>query len=676
MMQAFAAANKGDWVKARTYAAATGDPVFNTLLQWRYLADSGIAAPFEEINSFLAAHPNWPRRDAMLAAAERNMPAVFDAPQVIAWYGTREPVTSVGRIRFGEALMATGEHDRGAQFIRKAWIEGNFGVTDETEILQAHSDVLSQNDHRARLDQLLARADTMGARRQLPRLDADSQTIANARLKIEASPATAQAVFTSVPDALKSDAGLRFDTARALRRRGQDQDAWAMLANAAPAQASAGLADARWTERHIMTRDAFKAGKYDLAYRLVSAHGLSAGGNFADAEFLAGWIALRFLHRPEWALDHFRALTNSVVLPISKARGSYWLARTEEELGQKADAIASYRKSAEYQETFYGQLALARIEEAPVHKLQASLAAPTREEEQAFDADERVAAIRMLADIGDRDRFRLFAIRVAADANDPKRLRLLAQMMMSLDDPAMSVRVAKLGSYNGVSAMTFLAPTMAIPRFPGAGAPPEPALVLGLTRQESEFDTKAVSSAGARGLMQLMPASARKAAKQHGLVYRLGDLVAKPQYNMQLGMATLSDYLDHWGGSYILAIASYNAGEGNVTRWVENFGDPRDPTIDPIDWIEQIPFSETRNYVQRVLENVGIYRNRLSGRDQKLAIMADLYRPNAPKISVLKYEPPKPVEPPPEQAASAAPLPGALPAPVDAPIALPPPAAR
>jgi soluble lytic murein transglycosylase len=202
----------------------------------------------------------------------------------------------------------------------------------------------------------------------------------------------------------------------------------------------------------------------------------------------------------------------------------------------------------------------------------------------------------------------------------------------------MGVRVAKLASYNGVMLLSHLAPVVSLPRFPGSAAGPDPALVLGVTRQESEFDTAAVSSAGARGLMQLMPATARRAASMNRLTFRLGDLTANPSYNMQLGMVTLDDYLANWGDSYVLAIASYNAGPSNVRRWIEANGDPRDSSVDPVDWIEMIPFSETRNYVQRVLENLSVYRNRLSGTEQRLAILADVYRPKLPNRVVLKEQ--------------------------------------
>jgi soluble lytic murein transglycosylase len=354
-----------------------------------------------------------------------------------------------------------------------------------------------------------------------------------------------------------------------------------------------------------------------------------------DAEFLAGWIALQSLHKPELALNHFDRLAKGVTYPISVARAHYWLGRTAEAMGAPADALAEYRLAAQHSATFYGQLAVAKIASNPVLHVNAVAMEPLPVERATFDADDRVKAIRLLADFGDRSTMRLFALSIAADPPEPKRLQMLAQLMGASGDPAMSVRVAKNASYSGLNLLSYLHPVMATPQMSGA---PEPALVLGLARQESEFDPTAVSSAGARGLMQLMPASAKHAASTQGMAYRQNDLT-NPTYNMQLGMATIAEYLDRWNDSYVLAIASYNAGPTNVRNWVETYGDPRDPGVDPIDWIESIPFPETRNYVQRVIENLEVYRNRLSNSDQQLRILADLYRPSGVEIAAARPVP-------------------------------------
>ncbi len=645
--QAVAAAKDGQWSRAQRLAGDSGSRPAALLVEWLYLTDAGSDAGFVQFSAFLNAHPNWPRRDTLLGRAEEAMPTDIDPKLVIEWYGDREPLTAAGLVRLGEAQLAAGNRERGATLIRKAWIEDSFSASEEADILRAHSDILRDADHRARLEQRLALDDIAAARRQIERVDGEAKRIADARLRLKSSPDAVASVMASLPAELHGNRGLLHDASRAYRRRDKDEEAYQILLKTPAERGITTVPDQWWSERHTLTRDALKDKRYQLAYDIVSRHGLQSGAGFADGEFLSGWIALRYLNKPDAALKHFQSLANGVSLPISVGRAYYWSGRAEEALQHPNEAIAHYRRAARNAETFYGQLALARVEDSPVLRLPAVSHTPTRAEETAFEADERVGVIRMLSDARDRNLARTFAVRIANDTPaDAKKLQLLSQLMSSLGDPAMGVRVAKLASYNGVMLLSHLAPVVTLPRFPGNAAGPDPALVLGVTRQESEFDPAVVSSAGARGLMQLMPATAQRAASMNRLGFRLGDLTANPRYNMQLGMVTLDDYLAYWGDSYVLAIASYNAGPTNVRKWVEIYGDPRDSSVDPIDWIEQIPFSETRNYVQRVLENIEVYRNRLSGSDQRLTILADLYRPKLPSRVVVKEQAPPPADVP------------------------------
>jgi soluble lytic murein transglycosylase len=639
--QTVAAAKEGAWSRAQRLAGESGSRPAALLVEWLYLTDGGSDASFVQISAFLNAYPNWPRRDTLIARAEEAMPADADAKLVIEWYGDRTPLTASGMIRLGEAHLAAGNRDRGTQLIRTAWCEESFSAQEETDILRTHANILRDADHRARLDQRLAVDDIAAARRQIARVDGESRRVAEARLRLKSSPEAVASVMASLPAELHGNRGLLHDASRAYRRRDKNEEAYQVLLKTPAERGVASAPEQWWSERHTLARDALKDKRYQLAYDIVSRHGLVSGGGFADAEFLSGWIALRYLNKPDAALKHFQTLAGGVSLPISVARAYYWSGRAEEAMQHPNEAISHYRRAAQNGETFYGQLALARVEESPVLRLPATSHVPTRAEEAAFEADERIGVIRVLFEARDRNLARIFAVRIANDdPPDAKKLQMLAQLMNSLGDPAMGVRVAKLASYNGVMLLSHLAPVVTLPRFPGTAAGPDPALVLGVTRQESEFDPAVVSSAGARGLMQLMPATAQRAASMNRLGFKLGDLTTNPRYNMQLGMVTLDDYLAYWGDSYVLAIASYNAGPTNVRKWVEAYGDPRDSSVDPIDWIENIPFSETRNYVQRVLENIEVYRNRLSGSDQRLTILSDLYRPKLPNRVVLKEQAP------------------------------------
>jgi len=624
--QAFAPVR--DWNILRTQAAQSANPIVKLIVEWRYLLDEMGGADFQSIDAFLNAHPAWPRHDALLIRAEKTMPADRDPRDVIAWYANRPPLSGIGNIRLGTALMDVGKRSEGADLIRKGWIDFTFSPADENEIATTYANVLGGPEHKARLLKLLAHEDIGGAKRQIQRVDADTRRLATAILQIKASPATVKQVLASLPDTARGEPELLFEASRALRRAGQDEAAWDLMAQA-PTDKHALAAAERWSvERQIMARDALKAGKPELAYQLASTPALDAdsGSAFMDGEFLAGWIALRSLHKPELARYHFDRLAKGVSFPISVARAHYWLGRTWDALNNQASAADEYRAASYYSATFYGQLALANLAERPMLHVNAVAADPLPSERAAFEADDRIQGFRLLSQLGDRTNMRLFALAVASSTTDAKKLQMLAELVASTGDQALGVKVAKNASYSDVYLQPYLHPLVALPNFPGEA--PEAALVLGLTRQESEFDSGAVSTAGARGLMQLMPASAKRAASQTRLSFRPNDL-NKPDYNMQLGMATLAEYLDRWGGSYVLAIASYNAGPSNVRNWVETYGDPRQAGVDPIDWIESIPFPETRNYVQRVLENLEVYRNRLNSADQQLAIVSDIYRPNA-----------------------------------------------
>lgn len=650
LQQALSAASRDEWSRALSLSEQAMHRVVKDVIEWRYVLDENSGAGFDAINGFLAAHPRWPRHDAMLIRAEKTMPPDYDQAKVITWYGNRLPLSGSGMIHLGEAQMQIGRSADGAALIKKAWIEFAFTPTEEANIVAAHGDILGQDVQKSRLDHLLAHDDIGGARRQLARLSGAMQQLANARLQIKQNPENVRSELASLPASQQADTEFLFDASRALRRNGDDDDAWVVMEKA-PTSKDKLLMPERWSsERQIMARDAMKTADFDLAYRFASVPELdsNAGGAFLDGEFLAGWIALRFLHNTDLANHHFGRLANGVTYPISVARAHYWLGRTAESAGDLTRANAEYSRASEFPMTFYGQLALAKISATPVLHVSDASTRPSPAAKAAFEADDRVQAIRLLAEAGDRGNMRQFAAAIANDPPLPDQLQMLADLMAETGDTAETVRVAKTASYSSYNLINYLHPVIPLPK---AASGPEPALVLAIARQESEFDPTVVSGAGARGLMQLIPASAKRAADMIGVPYRIGDLTANPNYNIQLGMQTLSEYLDRWDGSYILAIATYNAGPINVERWVETYGDPRNAGVDPVDWLESIPFPETRNYVQRVLENLEVYRNRLGNTDRPLSIIADLYRPGSVEADSTK---PMPVL---ASSASAAPTP-------------------
>ena len=643
-VRAFMAAARGDWTGARSLAAQGQDPVAKQLLEWRYALDKNSGASFAEIDAVIKNTESrtsagaWPLRGTLQARAEAAITPDMVPAAILAWFVGKTPNSSIGRIRLGDALVAGGDKTRGATLINQGWAEGSFDTPVDEAILQKDAALLTPQSDRARLDALLWRGEITAARRELPRVDAASAEIGNARIALAMyGLPKAGAVVEKLRDnpSAMGDPGLLFDWARALRLAGRDNDAHATLLRVSAEPMVKDHATRWWTEVSVEARDALASADPAQALALVRHAGFTAGDIFADQEFLAGFIALRFLKDPATALDDFQKLDAAVSRPISKSRAQYWQGRSLEAEGDVGQALSHYRQAASWPETFYGQVAIAHIQASPLLHLSdtAVEAVPVSD----VDSDPLMPEIKVLADLGQEASLRQFVDRDAETYPAPRHLKRLMLLMNAWGYPEIAVRLAKTASYAGTPIPQFTHPLIVLPAFPsqgpGQGTPPDPAVVLGLIRQETEFDPYAVSSAGARGLMQLMPSSAKIAARQIGLPYRPEALWTDPAYNIELGMTEYRSHQDQFGGSWVLAIAAYNAGPNNVKRWLAANGDPR--TSDPIDWIEQIPFGETRNYVQRVLENAEVYRVRLAGKDVPLRILADLYAPNPPAMPVL-----------------------------------------
>jgi soluble lytic murein transglycosylase len=636
--RAFDAADRGDWTAARGLAGQGHDALATRLITWRYLLDKNSGASFSDIDGFLRNDPDWPLRDTILARAEAAMDPNLAPAAVIAWFGSRAPVTGIGMIRLGDAMIATGKPQAGREMVQRGWISGNFQPDQELAIVKRDGGLLTPDVDRARLSNLISLDDAIAARRELSRVEDDVQKLGEARLAFRSSRAAGEKLVARLPATVASDPELLFDRARAARRANDDGAAAIFLGRDSLKNFIRAHPTRWWVEANLVARGLLESADYRSAYGVVSDTGLVNGNEFSESEFMAGWISLRFLKSPMQALRHFSRLESGVSRPISLARAQYWKGRCYEAMGDFASAVAQYKLASQAPETFYGQVALARIDATAslhVNDIQVD-DGPAKDD---FDKDELVRVMRVLADLGQENILRVFALRDQELHPEIRRVKLLAQTMVDLGFREIAVRIGKTASYAGMPMLIFTHPVIPLPPYTAAGAGPDPAFVLGLIRQETEFDPDSVSRAGARGLMQLMPASARTDAARAGLQWRPNDLTADPNYNIQLGMAEFEAYVNNWNGSLVLAIASYNAGPGNVRKWLAANGDPRNPATDPIDWIELIPFNETRNYVMRVLENAQIYRNRLGGHDQPLRILTDLYAPLAPALKPLSPYP-------------------------------------
>jgi soluble lytic murein transglycosylase len=613
------------------------DTTARQLLQWRYALDRNSGASFAEIDAALKMAADWPQRGTLLTRAEATIPLDMAAADIVRWFGAREPVSPIGRVRLGEALVARDEKTRGATLIRQGWSEGSFDEATEAAILIRDGALLTPDTQRARLDSLLWRSEIGAARRQMARVDRRTAELAQARLALASGLAKAKTALAKVGGA--DDPSLLYDWSRALRAADKDADAHAMLLRIDPASLARDHTQRWWNEVAIQARDALAKGDPRLALKLVNHASLPVSDQYAEQQFLAGFISLRLLKDASGAQVYFQRLGANVTRPISKSRAEYWQARAYEASGDTAAAYDHYRLAAVYSDTFYGQLAIARTEAAPVLHLADTLVEAVPK--ARIENDALMPQMRVLAELDQDNDLRLFALR-AADHASPAHLKQFLATLRDWGYPQIAVRLAKSSSYSGTPMLDFAYPVRALPGFVGSGPAPEPALVHAVIRQETEFNAEAVSSAGARGLMQVMLAAAKTSARAGGLPYRPDDLLSDVNYNMQLGMIELARHYASWNNSIALTAAAYNAGPGNVRKWVAANGDPSAGKVDPIDWIEQIPFGETRNYVQRILENMEVYRNRLSGKDQPLAILSDLYGPVAPPAAPILTPSPAP----------------------------------
>jgi soluble lytic murein transglycosylase len=604
--QFFAKLNAGDAAAAHELAQKIGDKLIVKYERWAELSRGLAPASFAEISGFIEQNPDWPGQAGLKRQAEEALMLEGGDGTIITWFQDHEPQTREGRLRLGDALRAVGRGEEGNALIRRSWVEDSFSPTDEKLFLDKYAEIIQAPDHILRIDRLLWREQDEAARRQMRHVSADMQALAEARLKLQADNGGIDAALARVPARLKDDPGLLYDRLRWARENGNDAQARDILLNP-PSELI--RPDLWWAEREIQARHAINEDNGDLAYRLVRNHGLSGGGSeFAEAEFLSGWIAFRMLSKPEVGLQHFDAVYRAARYPAGQARGAYWAGRAADAVGETVAATDWYIKSASSITTFYGQLAASRLGAAEMVRLPAE-PQPSQADKAAFAKRDVVRLVQKLAQLGGVERIDPFILRLAEQAGTPGNAALVAELARSTGRTDLAVQVARKVQRDGIVLVDSGYPVLTMPKSPGE---PEAALIHALIRQESNFNAAAVSKAGAQGLMQLMPATAKSIATKLGLPFAASRLAKDPTYNMEIGQAFIGNVLNSFSGSYVLSIAAYNAGPGRVRQWLRDIGDPRDGKLETIDWIERVPFSETRNYIQRVLEGLQVYRLRLN----------------------------------------------------------------
>jgi len=603
--RAFAEARLGRHAAARRLANQAGDVLPAKVIDWLWLRSRGSGAGFDRIAAFLEQNPIWPGRVTLRRRAEDALDGRTPDQRVLDWFATQLPTTGWGMMRLAEARLATGDAAGAKEMLRHAWVFGDFTRARERRFYARHRGMLEASDHVARLDRVLWDRRRGAAHRMLGRVDDDSRRLGKARLSLIGFTAGVDWAVGNVPAFLVNDPGLIYDRARWRRVKGKHAGAREMLAqrpNPLP------YPKRWWIERRIQIRKLLANDESRAAYAMAADHGLIRGRRFAEAEFLAGWIALRHLNDAETGFKHFQTLHANVKFPVSRARAAYWAGRAADRLAQPALAATWFERAAAYSTTYYGQLAGLKLA-GPAKPLPAPPLKPTPAAIAAYEKTESAQIVRRLAELGQTKLLKSFFIHMADVAKSGTQRRLVLDMIAELAPPSLMITVAKRVSRDGTILVHHSYPESAV--LSRASGPVEAALVHAVARQESVFNPRAVSHAGARGLMQLMPATARLTARQMGLHYSRDRLIDDPDYNARLGVHYLARLIERYDGSYLMALAAYNAGEARVDRWVRIWGDPRATGIDPIDWAESIPFTETRNYVQRVLENLQAYRRLL-----------------------------------------------------------------
>jgi soluble lytic murein transglycosylase len=622
--QAIELARRGKPREAGDVQSRIEDPLARKLIEWVILRSDENNAEFSRFRNFIVANPSWPslmifrRRAEAMLWQERA-----DLATIRSFTGDR-PVSAKGRFALARALLAQGDMAGAQAALRDAWRTEPLPRDLEEQLHEMFGQLISRSDDKARMDRRLYANDTETALRSAQRLGGAEIAVAKARIAVNEKSVNAKALIDAVPGSAENDPGLLFSRIQLLRRTDKIAEAADLMLAASRDPNVIHDVDEWWVERRLLARKLLDTGQAAKAYQVARDAAPPTKENYrVEHEFTAGWIALRFLNDPALAAQHFARVANGISNPIALARAGYWRGRAAEAMNRAQEARSYYEQAAKFSTAYYGQLARARLGLAEI--VIAPVPRASAENRLALGRIEVVRAAEILYALNERDLVIPIVADLAERTQDVGTLVALAELATKHDDARSVLLVGKAALGRGYAFDHYAFPTFGLPRYTAIGPEVEPAVVYSIARQESAFNPRDVSSANALGLMQVTPEAGRYVAKKFNVAFDQKRLLNDNVYNMQIGSAELGDVISGYNGSYILAFAGYNAGRGRVHEWVERYGDPRDPKVDPVDWVEQIPFSETRNYVQRILENIQVYRTKFGG-DMRLLIEADIHR--------------------------------------------------
>ena len=611
------------WKSAIKSTNRIKDKEFKNLVNWLYLKEKRNAASFGEYTKFIEENKDYPRINRLKYLAEHKINlSSTSASTIIGWFDTETPLSGFGEIKLGEAYLLKGKIDEGSELIKKGWITASLSSKDLRYLNKKYRKILNSSDHIKRAEYLAWDYKYWDLKRILRYLPKDHRALYNARQILMSSSYGVDKAISDVPEKFKSDIGLRYDRLKWRRRRGRVESSLEIINNAPNDNNALVRADLWWKERQIISRSLIYKKKYQLAYDVSKNHSLNKdneneGPAYAEAEWMSGWIALSFLNNPKVAIEHFNNFYKNVGYPISLARGAYWLGVAYEKIGNDNLSRKYFKEGSKYLTTFYGQLSYEKVN--PFEEFQINDDSKYSEEyKKKFNKNPLVRHVLLLKELNKSSLSKDIIKHLATlDVENGSEV-LAAELATKVGRYDYAIQISKKASYEKRFINKFNYPIIATPEIINGKSMPSQEIILAITRQESEFDPKANSYAGAKGMMQLMTYTAKLVSQQMKVPYSKSKLTADPEYNIRLGTYYFNSLLNEYREIYPFAIAAYNAGPKRVRYWRKINGDPSKNKIDYVNWIELIKFKETRNYVQRVLENANVYKYMLSGKPVKL----------------------------------------------------------
>ena len=613
------------WSSAFDLSKKAKDKSIYNFIQWRHLLTKGNKASFYDYMNFIEKNQDYPRIGRVKYLAEHKLSADKISPKkIINWFGSSEPLSGYGKLILGESLVLVGDQQKGIELIKDGWINAQLSKSELRFFRKKFKKYLTAEDYIKRADYLAWNNKYWDLKRLLRYLPKDYELLYNARQLLMSKSYGVDNAISKVPTRFKNDAGLNYDRLKWRRKRGRVDSSLEILLKIKNTEDYLVRPDKWWTEREIISRSLIYKKKYELAYKIASNHALTDGPEFAAAEWMSGWIALSFLNDPLLAKDHFENFYDNVGYPISVARGAYWLGRTYKKLNYEELSVKWFTEAANYLTTYYGQLAFMEINPGKKFELSKDIEVEKDYRKTFFKRD--IVKLIYLLDELDEDKYAKFMLRHLANEDIENGSEILAaELATNIDRYDFAIQISKIASYEKRFHNKYNYPIISTPKFINGRKIPDSAFILSIIRQESEFDLSANSHAGAKGLMQLMPYTAKLVAKQAKLPYSRSRLTTDAEYNINLGSHYIAGLILEYDGAYPFAIAAYNAGPKRVRYWKKINKNPQKNQVDYIDWIELIKFKETRNYVQRVLENYNVYRYIL---EQKPISMKDFFKDN------------------------------------------------